>query len=136
MPDALGSVPLLSSLNPRELARVRRAARLVRAEGGSEIVTQGAPGDALFLLVRGAATVRRNGRRIATLGPGDYFGELALLDGGPRSATVLADGPAELLVLDRAGFATVLEEVPAVGRKLLVTMADRLRGADRKLVAP
>lgn len=66
------------------------------------------------------------------LGPGDYFGELALLDGGPRTATVVADEPVELLAIERGPFARVLEEVPAVGQKLLVTMAARLRDADRR----
>jgi CRP-like cAMP-binding protein len=137
MPDALGSVGLFSSLNRRELGRLRRAGTVLRLAGGAEVVAEGAPGDAFYLVVRGTATVRRNRRKAAVLGPGDYFGELALLDGGPRTATVVADEPVELLAIEllaieRGPFARVLEEVPAVGQKLLVTMAARLRDADRR----
>ncbi len=110
---------------------------MLRLAGGAEVVAEGAPGDAFYLVVRGTATVRRNRRKAAVLGPGDYFGELALLDGGPRTATVVADEPVELLAIEllaieRGPFARVLEEVPAVGQKLLVTMAARLRDADRR----
>ncbi len=78
--------------------------------------------------------MQRNGRKVATLGPGDYFGELALLDRGPRNATVKADGDMEILVLGQREFSGVLDEVPTIAHKLLSSMATRLREADAKEV--
>ena len=77
----------------------------------------------------------RNGRRIATLGPGQYFGELALLDRRPRSATVVSDTDMLLLVLGQRQFNGVLDAVPAISRKLLAAMATRLRESDTKAAA-
>ncbi len=82
----------------------------------------------------GEATVRRNGRKVATLGPGSYFGELALLDRGPRSATVVADTDMELAVIGQREFMSVIDQVPTVAEKLLSSMAARLREADTRAV--
>ncbi|MGH9090630.1 MAG: cyclic nucleotide-binding domain-containing protein, partial [Acidimicrobiales bacterium] len=86
-------------------------------------------------IVDGQASVRRNGRRIATLGPGQYFGELALLDRRPRSATVISETEMLLLVLGQRQFNGVLDAVPALSRKLLAAMATRLRESDTKAAA-
>jgi CRP/FNR family transcriptional regulator, cyclic AMP receptor protein len=79
--------------------------------------------------------VRRNGRKVAELGPGSYFGELSLLDNGPRSATITANGETELAVIGQREFMGVLDQVPTVSRKLLMTMASRLREADTKALS-
>jgi CRP-like cAMP-binding protein len=133
--ELLSKVQMFSSLNKRELGLIARAADVVTVKPGTEIVTQGTPGHEFYLVVSGQATVRRNGRKIATLGPGQYFGELALLDRGPRSATVIAETEVELAIISQREFLAVLNQVPAVAYKLLVTMASRLRDADTKALS-
>jgi CRP-like cAMP-binding protein len=95
-------------------------------------VKEGTPGHEFFLILKGEATVKRNGRKVATLGEGQYFGELALLDRGPRNATVAAETPMELLVLGQREFAGILDEVPGLAHKLLTIMAARVREADAR----
>ena len=133
--ELLSKVQMFSSLNKRELGLIARAADVVTVKPGTEIVTQGTPGHEFYLVVSGQATVRRNGRKIATLGPGQYFGELALLDRGPRSATVTAETEVELAIISQREFLAVLNQVPAVAYKLLVSMASRLRDADTKALS-
>jgi len=128
----LAKVRLFSSLNKKELGLVAKASDVVSVPAGTQIVTEGTSGREFYLLLEGSATVRRNGRKIATLGPGDYFGEMALLDRGPRSATVVADTDCSLLVLGQREFLAVIDQVPVVALKLLVSMAARLREADAK----
>jgi CRP-like cAMP-binding protein len=126
---------MFSALNKKELGLIARSADVVTVKPGTEIVTQGTPGHEFYLVVSGQATVRRNGRKVATLGPGQYFGELALLDRGPRSATVTAETEVELAIISQREFLGVLNQVPAVAYKLLVTMASRLRDADTKALS-
>jgi CRP-like cAMP-binding protein len=133
--ELLSKVQMFSSLNKRELGLIARSADVVTVKPGTEIVTQGTSGHEFYLVVSGQATVRRNGRKIATLGPGQYFGELALLDRGPRSATVTAETDVELAIISQREFLAVLNQVPAVAYKLLVSMASRLREADTKALS-
>jgi CRP-like cAMP-binding protein len=86
------------------------------------------------VIIEGTATVSRHGRKVATLGPGDAFGELALLDKAPRNATVTAATPMELVVLGQREFGGLIDEVPGFARKLLAGMARRLRDSDAKSV--
>jgi CRP/FNR family cyclic AMP-dependent transcriptional regulator len=130
--DLLADVGLFSGLNRKELTLVGRSADQVRAPSGTVLVEEGKPGHEFYLLLDGSAVVRRSGRRIATLGPGSYFGELAILDGGTRSATVVADSDVTMLVLGQRQFLGVLAEIPTVAAKLLASMAHRLREADAK----
>ena len=131
----LAQVQMFSSLKKKELRLIARAADVVTVTPGTEIVTQGTPGHEFYLLMSGQASVRRNGRKVATLGPGSYFGELALLDRGPRSATVLADTEVELAIIHQQEFLGVLNEVPSVSLKLLSSMAARLREADSRALS-
>jgi CRP-like cAMP-binding protein len=133
--EHLAQVGMFSSLNKKELAMVARASDVVSVAPDTQIVREGDFGHEFYLLLQGTATVRRAGRKVAQLGEGDYFGELALLDRGPRSATVVADGECELLVVGQREFVGVIDQVPAVARKLLSSMAARLREADRKAVS-
>jgi CRP-like cAMP-binding protein len=110
----LAEVQMFSSLNRKELGLIARAADVITVKPGTEIVTQGTSGHEFYLVMSGEATVRRNGRRVATLGPGAYFGELALLDRGPRSATVVAETEVELAVIGQREFLGVLSDVPSV----------------------
>jgi len=132
--EHLAQVQLFSTLNKRELRLIGRAADIVELKAGSEIVREGSIGHEFYLVLSGEATVRRNGRKVATLGPGRYFGELALLDRGPRSATVVAKTDVELAVISQREFMGVLDQVPNVSEKLLSSMAARLREADAKAV--
>jgi CRP-like cAMP-binding protein len=131
----LAQVKMFSSLSKKELSMISRAADVITVKDGAEIVREGTFGHDFYLIVEGAATVRRNGRKVADLGPGSYFGELSLLDSGPRSATVIADGDTELAVIGRREFMAVLDDVPAVTHKLLVNMATRLREADTRALS-
>ena len=131
----LSSIWLFSTATPRELRLVAKALDEVAAPAGTVLTEEGTMGREFFFVVDGRAFVRRNGRKVALLGPGDYFGELALLDGGPRSATVVADTDMVLLNMSRREFYGLLEDVPPLARKLLSAMAVRLRDADSKVSA-
>jgi CRP/FNR family cyclic AMP-dependent transcriptional regulator len=131
----LSEVQMFSSLNKRELGLVSRVADVVDIPEGTEIMAEGSVGHEFYLILEGEAVVRRDGRKIATLGPGRYFGELALLDRAPRSATIVAGTPIQALVIGQREFLGVLDEVPAVAHKLLVSMASRLRDADTKALS-
>src|SRR4051812_27430889 len=89
--DHLAQVPMFSACSKRDLQLIGRASDEVSVAAGKTLVEEGSPGHEFFLILDGSASVYRDGRKLATLGPGQYFGELALLDRGPRSATVKAD---------------------------------------------
>ena len=128
----LSKIWLFSTCSGRELRTIRRALDEVTVQPGHILCEEGTIGREFFLIIDGEASVRRNGRRLATLGPGQYFGELALLDRRPRSATVISETEMLLLVLGQRQFNGVLDAVPALARKLLAAMATRLRESDAK----
>lgn len=130
--EHLAQVRLFSACNKKELALIGRASDEVTVPAGKEVVTEGKPAHEFFLILDGGATVRRKGKKIASLGPGQYFGEMALLDKGPRTATIVTDEPARLLVLGQREFSGLLDEVPGLAHKLLTIMAARLREADER----
>lgn len=130
--DALATVPLFSALTRNELTTVVRAAEELDVPAGEEMVTEGRIGRDFFLILDGEAVVRRSGRKVATLGPGKWFGELSLIDNQPRSATVAAVTDMKLLVLGQAEFGGLLETVPSLAAKLLRGLALRLRKADAR----
>jgi len=130
--DHLARVPLFSACSKKELQTVARASDEVHVPAGKVLVEEGRPGHEFFLILEGKASVKRGKKKIADLGPGQYFGEMALLDRGPRSATVVADTDMDVLVLGQREFAGVIDEVPAMAHKLLTTMAQRLRESDAK----
>jgi CRP-like cAMP-binding protein len=129
--DQLGRVQIFSACTDRELAQIARAADERSVDTGTTVVEQGQAGHQLYLIVSGDAKVVRDGTDEATLGPGQYFGELALLDDLPRSASVVSTSPMTLLVLGQREFFAVLDEWPTVARKLLSTVATRLRDAEQ-----
>ena len=130
--DHLARVPLFSALSKKELQTIGRASDEIEVEEGKVLCEEGKPGHEFFLILDGEAAVKRGKRTIATLAAGRYFGELSLLDRGPRSATVVADSPMTLLVLGQREFSGILDQLPGVSRKLLCSMAERLRDADTK----
>jgi len=113
---------------------VAKAADEVTLRAGAVVAEEGAAGDAFYLLADGAAVVNRGGKKIATLGTGDFFGEMSLLDDGPRSATVTLTRDSTLLVMHRKDLAGIIADMPGVARKLLQGLAARLREADRRMV--
>ncbi len=133
--EHLSQVKMFSSLNKKELGLVAKASEVVTVPAGTDIVKEGEIGHEFYLIASGSAAVKRNGRKVTTLGPGHYFGEMALLDRGPRSATVTAEEETELVVIGQREFLGVLDEVPTLSYKLLVGMATRLREADSKAVS-
>jgi CRP/FNR family cyclic AMP-dependent transcriptional regulator len=130
--DHLASIPLFSALPKKDLQKIAKASDEVTVDARRTIVEENATGHEAYVIVEGEAEVRRNGLEIATLGPGDHFGELALLDGGPRTATVVALTPMRLLVLGQREFSGTLDEVPGLAHKLMATMAAQIRQMDEK----
>jgi CRP/FNR family cyclic AMP-dependent transcriptional regulator len=125
--DALGRVPLLAGLSKRDRASVLSLAKELEFLPGQPIVTVGDVGRDFYLLLQGEATLQVPGRRSVALGPGDYFGEIAVLDGGPRSATITAKSHVSALRLGGKEFIALLDAHGTIGRKILVEMSKRLR---------
>lgn len=125
--NVLETVPLFSGLSGRHLKKVAAAGRIARFHDRTEIVRAGEPGDALFVVLDGGVLVRRRGGPDVKVGLGGFFGEMALLDGGVRSATVLADGPVVCLVISRPRFVKVLRAEPSIAIEMLGELAGRLR---------
>lgn len=130
MTDHLSRIPLFLGCSPQDLEHLARATDEVRLADGTVMTRQGDIGREAFIIVTGSAEVLRDGNRIAELGPGDVVGELSLLDGGPRSATVVTTAETDVLVLTRPAFNAVLDEMPTLAHRLLVTLARRLRAAE------
>lgn len=129
MLELLRSVPLFEGVSKRELRTILQAAREVEFPPGRTIVQEGLRGMDFYLILTGRAAVRPPGKRPKILGPGDYFGELSVIDGQPRSATVTADTRVFALRLDRSGFFAVLARNPEIAVKVLVEVCRRLRSA-------
>lgn len=130
--NTLRAIPLLAELDPSELARVAAVSRVRSYSGREAVVTQGEPAEALFAIVHGRLKVVSCGPdgRDTVLGimaEGEVFGEVALIDGGTRSATVTTIEPCELLVIEREPFLELLQRSPRISVKLLAVLAKRLR---------
>jgi CRP/FNR family cyclic AMP-dependent transcriptional regulator len=126
----LGGVPLFGGLSKRELGEVLALAKEMELSPGQAIVEAGTQGRHFYLLLEGSAKVTVPGRRTATLGAGDYFGEMTVLDGGPRSATVVATSHGWALRIDRTAFLRLLDTYGSIGRKILTEMSARVRAAE------
>ena len=133
--DALKKVPLFSGLSRRYLDLIARQTDEVKEKAGTVLAKQGALGLEFLLLLEGGARVEKDGTVIARLGPGDFFGEMSLIDGMPRSASVIAEDPSVLLVIQARSFRSLLDEVPELQKKLLVALSARLRAADAKIAS-
>ncbi len=127
----LTSVPLFSQCTKAELKALARRTADINAEPGQVLIKEGQGAYDFFVIVSGQADVSRNGRAVAHLNTGDYFGELGLLDPALRDATVTARSAMELVVLAQWDFEQALEEAPGMTRRLLAGMAQRLRQLDR-----
>ena len=127
----LSQAPLFARCSKKELETIGRTVELREAPEGEVLVRQGESGDAFYVIIDGSAVVRRDGRDIAELGAGDFFGELALLDPAPRNAAVVAAGPMRVAAFDEDAFEGLLRELPSINRKLMAAMSKRLRAADK-----
>jgi CRP/FNR family cyclic AMP-dependent transcriptional regulator len=129
--EELGRVPIFSELTGRQLRRILKVTEEYLFMDGATIVREGANNEQLFVILDGSVRVTRGGRTIARMSSGDFFGEVSLLDGGPRTASVVADGPVRCLILLRKEFQQICAEVPLVAAKTLRSLATRLRGLER-----
>jgi CRP/FNR family cyclic AMP-dependent transcriptional regulator len=130
----LGKVPIFSECSRRELAIIARAAKEVSHKEGTVIAREGERGIGLFLILEGECKVTIGGRTKARLGPGDFFGEVALLDGGPRTATVTATTDVRLVGITGWVFRGLLMEHPSIALKTLEAVAGRLRSVAKEPV--
>jgi CRP-like cAMP-binding protein len=131
----LKGVDLFSGCSSQELRRLASLSTEVDAPSGTVLAQEGEPGNEFFIIVSGQAKASRNGVTLAALSPTAFFGELALLDGGERTATVVAETDLRLLVLSRAEFRELCRSYPSVMNKMLVELGARLRKADEMLSA-
>jgi CRP/FNR family cyclic AMP-dependent transcriptional regulator len=125
--EAIGQSPIFAELSQRDLRRVAKAAEIYTFKDGQAMVREGTQSDGFFVLLDGRAKVVRGGRTIRRLESGEFFGEIGLLDGGPRTATVVADGEVKALVLLRKEFRNIVLEEPDVGYRILKGAVKRLR---------
>jgi CRP/FNR family cyclic AMP-dependent transcriptional regulator len=129
--EVLQRVPLFSDLNRRELRQIARLFKERRFSAGETVAKEGSGGAAFFLIESGEATVSIRGQPRGTLAPGDYFGEIALIDGGARSATVTASSDLCCWGLTFWDFRPLVQENAAIGWKLLQSLAKKLRAAEQ-----
>lgn len=125
----LSAVELFARCTRRDLRIVARHGERLAFAAGTDLVRQGEQGDAFFLLLIGTADVVRDGDRVAQLAPGDWFGELALLDPGARAATVTATADGEVLAVTARMFKVLLRELPALSSAMLGALARQVRAA-------
>jgi CRP-like cAMP-binding protein len=128
--EKLRRVPLFAGLGKGELERLGMLTDEVDLPAGRVLMRQGDRGEELFVLMRGAARVERDGRELVALQADDFFGEIALVDGGPRTATVTLTEDSALLVVGRRQFQQLLEEFPHVRLQVLEALARRVRSAE------
>jgi CRP-like cAMP-binding protein len=131
--ELLGAVPLFSLTSKKNLRRIAQQFKTRNVPEGKQLTEQGEYGREFYVVISGSARCDVDGREIRKFGPGSFFGELALLAGGPRSATIIAETPMELLVLDRRDFTILVRVVPDVAVNMLASLAARLQEADHQV---
>jgi len=124
--DLIRKVPLFARCSRAELKEIALLADEIDLHEGKEMTREGAPGREFFVLLHGTADVKKNSRRVNTLGPGDFFGEIALVSREPRTATVIATSPVRALVITDRSFRRLLDDAPQVQTKVMEAMAERL----------
>ena len=126
-PELLHAIPLFQGLPESAIAAIADLARPAEFAAGAVLMRQGDPGETLVVIVEGRVTVDQNGRVIRELGPGDFLGEISLIDGGPRTATATAVDHIDALVIDREGFDHLMNKHPVVRLGLVMALSERLR---------
>ena len=125
--DVLRGVPLFSGMTDRAIEAIAGLTSEAAFSSGETLVRQGDPGETFIILVDGTAVVERDGRRIAELARGDFLGEISLIDGGPRTATVTASAPISALVVEHAAFRRLVEDFGAVRYDIVSALAEQIR---------
>ena len=128
-PDLLRLVPLFNGLTERSFEAIGNLAVEDDYAVGQALVRQGSPGESFIIIVTGRATVERDGRMLRELGPGDFLGEISLVDGGPRTATVTALDPIHAIVIQRAGFLELIDRIPVFRLDVLSCLTQRIRAS-------
>jgi len=123
--DLLRSVPLFAECSQKELGRIAAIADELYQPEGTRLIEEGKKGREFFVLVDGTADVRRTGRKLRTMGTGDFFGEIALITDAPRSATVTATSPVRVLVITSQAFQRLLADTATLQPKVLAALAER-----------
>jgi len=129
--EQLSRLPLFEGCSQRQLRELARITEVRELPEGSVLARAGDPGHEFFLILDGRVRIEVSPRKRARLGPGEFFGEMSLLDGGPRSATAVAETGVRLLVIARRNFSLLLTKIPDLTRHLLVVLTRRLRQADQ-----
>jgi len=124
--ELLKRVPLFERCSQRELARIAALADELTLPAERDLTSEGSGGYEFIVLVEGAADVVRKGRVVNELGPGDFVGEISLVTGQPRTATVKTRGPSRILVLNASGFRALMREVPSIQDKVLAAITARI----------
>ena len=127
--EVLQGVPLFARCTPRELRTIARFVETADLPAGTHLVREGESGDALFVILEGEAVIMTGERELARVKDGDYVGELALLDGAPRAADVVAATDVKIAVLGIRMFRTLVRELPDLAEQLLAGLATELRAA-------
>ena len=125
--DLLHRIPLFNAFDNRRLERLGMLADEVDVPAGKVLMRQGETGTDMMVIVNGSVSVERDGNRLNTLGSGDFFGEIALVDGGARTATVTTEQPTRLLVITHRDFHSMMEEFPEVADQVMNALANRVR---------
>ena len=131
----LQRVPLFSGFNENELRRVAKLSRIAETPAGTVVTQMGEPGDSFFIIIDGAVAVRTPVGAGTQLQPGDFFGEMSLLDGEPRSATIVATTDVRLLIVDRSHFWQLLGEAPDLVSRILTILSRRVRRLEQTVQA-
>ena len=128
--ELLGNVSLFSECSKKELGQIASMMEERRVDSGTELTEEGQEGDEFFVVAEGLAEAVIGGKKVGSIKPGSFFGEMALLDQGPRVATVRAKLPTRVLVLDAKSFGRVVRDSPSVAIKVMKTLAERLRALE------
>ena len=124
--ELLKKVPLFAGCSKNELRQLAKTADEIDLRQGTVLTREGRPGREFFVLIDGTAEVTRKGKKIADLGPGDWLGEIALITDSPRTATVTATSPVDVLVITDRRFRSVVETMPSIALKVLACVGERL----------
>ena len=130
--DHLRAVPLFQGMTDQALEAVAALANEVEIADGATVTQEGEPGDSFYVIVDGQLRISRHGTTIRDLGPGDFLGEISLVDGRPRTATAVAVGPVNAIVIERPAFLELMDRFGAVRLGILMALSDRIRHDERE----
>jgi CRP/FNR family cyclic AMP-dependent transcriptional regulator len=128
--DALGACPFFAGLSRGELIELAKATEDMEVEAGKVLTREGESGREFFVIIDGEVSVTKDGKEIRTLGPGEFFGEIALIEDTPRTATVTASAPLRFFVLTRQSFRSLLARQPELDQKVSAALQERMRATE------